>query len=538
MGANWGSNPKNNSNKFNMFLPYYFLFGGKVGGKVEKICSTFPTWFVLRLFKFLNQIKYITRRKVETMKVKTDQEKEKINHIINLGINLDDDGRCEINNTNLKKLKPIPKGNRYREIILRDKRLMGFRARCNIGGSISFVYRYRPKELDLNGKPLEKLNITLGQWVDNSLPGNKYVKGMTPTVARQIAEDMKIKIAKKEDPYSILKAKKKGRSMISVFEEWISKRLDSANYKKKSQIDYKSRFNLYVKCGSKREDHKQLYKSNIDAFKSLREPIKDMTKNKYIAVHNAISKHSKYQANRVIEDLRLVEQYAIEIGVLEKRVCIFKEKELNKEVDRLDRSAPYTPLEMKRYKKAALKLIKIDRIKNLVSCFVLLAAAILGGRSKSMVYSLRWDQIDFKNKIIRFENTKNNEDITLDFDYRLGAILRILKGHRNTIHKKDKRYQYVFSSAKKEFKTKHIQDPRKTHRSIIEIAKLEYKCIHFLRHSWATNMYEATKDLLAVKEMGGWESLEAVKKYVDVNRKIRKQRLDAQRRYLANSHVA
>ena len=144
----------------------------------------------------------------------------------------------------------------------------------------------------------------------------------------------------------------------------------------------------------------------------------------------------------------------------------------------------------------------------------------------------------FKNNIIRFLDTKNNDTIILDFDYRFRAILRIMANHRKTLNHKDKRYQYVFPSLDKRFKNKFIKDPRKTHQSIIQRAKLPYKVIHFLRHSWATTFYEATKDLLAVKEMGGWKSIEAVQKYTQVSREQRKNRLIMQRKYMNKSHVA
>jgi hypothetical protein len=113
----------------------------------------------------------------------------KIDFIKKLGIEVDDEGRCNITNTELQKLKPMPQGNRYVEVVLRDKKLLGFRARCNGGGSVSYIVRYRPKELGSNGKRLEKQNITIGKWIDNSLPGNKGVMGMTPTVARTLAKE-------------------------------------------------------------------------------------------------------------------------------------------------------------------------------------------------------------------------------------------------------------------------------------------------------------------------------------------------------------
>ena len=42
-------------------------------------------------------------------------------------------------------------------------------------------------------------------------------------------------------------------------------------------------------------------------------------------------------------------------------------------------------------------------------------------------------------------STKNNEPIKLDYDYRLAAILRVMKHHQKTINHKDKRYKFNLS---------------------------------------------------------------------------------------------
>ena len=149
----------------------------------------------------------------------------KINFIKKLGIDVDDDGRVRLDVTVMKKLKPIPMGNWYKELIVRDKNLMGFRARVSPGGQRTFLFRYRPKGKDLDGSILNKQNITLGRWYDSSSPKEKDLVGITPTVARKLAEEMKMKIARKEDPYSIIKARRKGRTLISVYQDWIDKRL-------------------------------------------------------------------------------------------------------------------------------------------------------------------------------------------------------------------------------------------------------------------------------------------------------------------------
>ena len=97
--------------------------------------------------------------------------------------------------------------------------------------------------------------------------------------------------------------------------------------------------------------------------------------------------------------------------------------------------------------------------------------------------------------------------------------------HRKTINHRDKRFTYVFPTLSKKSKTKYLRDPRKTHSSIIKLAGLEYKCIHFLRHSWATNGYAATGDSMAIQELGGWKDHKSVEKYIKVSDKIKKQRI-------------
>ena len=82
----------------------------------------------------------------------------------------------------------------------------------------------------------------------------------------------------------------------------------------------------------------------------------------------------------------------------------------------------------------------------------------------------------------------------------------------------------------------HIKDPRKTHATIIKLAKLPYKCIHFLRHSWATIGYQITGDSKAMQELGGWTDHKSMEKYIKVSDEIKRQRINqiAKRR----SHVA
>ena len=83
----------------------------------------------------------------------------------------------------------------------------------------------------------------------------------------------------------------------------------------------------------------------------------------------------------------------------------------------------------------------------------LLAASIIGARSKDQVFSLRWDQINPAKQILKYQDTKNDEPMTLNYDYRFAAILRLMREYRKKINHRDKRRAYVFPAIKKEFKT-------------------------------------------------------------------------------------
>ena len=432
-------------------------------------------------------------------------------------IELDKDGRVRIDNQVMALLKPIPKGNYYKEKIIKDKNLMGFRARVSPGGQRAFIFRYRPKGKDEHGNYFEKVNKTLGPWYDKNDPKEKDLIGITPAVARKMAEEMKAKIVRGEDPNIVVVRRTRGKTMSDVSKLWIENRAKSY----KSYNNYLSIYNVYFKQKSKHPSHRNLYR--LPGMDIVNKAIVELTKDDFLNFHRSISKCSKTQANRVMEVIRLIEQYAEENGVIKKRVAHFKRKELNKEIGRLDREDPYSFSDLQKYRKAMLQLINKDPDKFRVPCFALRGACLIGARSKNQVFNLKWDQINLKTNKIKYIDTKNDDAMELFFDYRFKALLRVMLQHRRTINHRDKRFAYVFPTLSKKCKTKHLRDPRKTHSSIIKLAGLEYKCIHFLRHSWATNGYAATGDSMAIQELGGWKDHKSVEKYIKVSDEIKKK---------------
>ena len=466
-------------------------------------------------------------------------------------INANEQHRVKIAPDVLKLLKPTPdprdkKGAKYLEKTINDTDVIGFKAKANPSGSISFFYQYTPKGVDeektkaAKAKDPKAGNVKLNP-IKMHL-GNYYCdiqnrgKGITPALARKLAVEMRDAIKIGRDPSSIVAAQRKAKTVGLIYDEFIKVRLKSAAYKKKSQTDMISRNKVWVKLDSSGYKQTQVRQTHKGALSIGSRKMMDLTKDDYVRYHTAVTYAGKIQANRCIEDMRLVEKYALEKGYIKKTVCHFKKKELNKEIKRIETSDPYDLEQYKRFRKSALKIAKkFPRLR--VSCFALLACPNLGARSKSMLFSLPWDNVNMVNSEIKFHDTKNDETITLRFKSAMKAIFRVMLNIRHGINPRDARYKYVFPTQRKSSKKKHIQDPRKTFKLICADAKIPLKCIHFLRHTWATFVYEVTGDIYAVQELGGWKDIKSVVAYAKLVDRRKNKHIENVDKYM-NSHAS
>jgi len=462
---------------------------------------------------------------------------------------INDQQRVKIASDVLKLLKPIPdpkdkKGEKYLEKTINDTDVIGFKAKANPSGSISFFYQYTPKGIDEEKTKVAKAanpkakNVKLNP-IKMHL-GNYYVdiqsrgKGITPALARKLAVELRDAIKVGRDPTSIVAAQRKAKTVMQIYDEFIKVRLKSAAYQKKTQIDMLSRKKLWIDLNSSGYKQTQVRQLHKGALSLGTHKMVDLTKDHYVRYHTAVTYAGKTQANRCIEDLRLVEKYALEKGYIKKTVCHFKKKELNKETKRIEKEDPYSIDEYRKFRKSALKLAK-KHPKLKVSCFALLACPNLGARSKSMIFSLPWDNINMISNEVKFHNTKNSETITLKFRSSIKAIFRIMLNIRHGINPRDARYKYVFPTQRRISKKKHIQDPRKAFKLICADAQIPLKCIHFLRHTWATFFYEVTGDIYAVKEAGGWKDIKSLMPYVKLVDRRQNKNIENVDKYM-NSH--
>ena len=107
----------------------------------------------------------------------------------------------------------------------------------------------------------------------------------------------------------------------------------------------------------------------------------EITKDDLVAYHAAITKAGTYQANRVIEDLRLIFKWS-KGKYIKENVCVFTEQDLNKEYKRMDEKKPYSRREWRLLRIAAHKLAKKNS-RVFVACMGVLITLYKGRRYKN-----------------------------------------------------------------------------------------------------------------------------------------------------------
>ncbi|WP_279084249.1 site-specific integrase [Gilliamella apis] len=133
--------------------------------------------------------------------------------------------------------------------------------------------------------------------------------------------------------------------------------------------------------------------------------------------------------------------------------------------------------------------------------------ALLTGARRTEILSMTRDKIDFQNKITIVSNdiTKNGKARSLLLNEE---AIRLLQDRR-LINSK-----YVFVSSNGSM-LKDI-DRRAFNRAAKE-CNLEDFHFHELRHTWASWHVQNGTPLFTLQELGGWETLEMVKKYAHLN---------------------
>ncbi|EFV8174020.1 site-specific integrase, partial [Shigella flexneri] len=151
--------------------------------------------------------------------------------------------------------------------------------------------------------------------------------------------------------------------------------------------------------------------------------------------------------------------------------------------------------------------------------FPVVMFAITTGLRRSNVTDLEWSQVDLDKKMawMHPDETKAGNAIGVPLNETACQILRKQQG----LHKR-----WVFVHTKPAYRSdgtktaavrKMRTDSNKAWKGALKRAGISNFRFHDLRHTWASWLVQSGVSLLALKEMGGWETLEMVQRYAHLS---------------------
>lgn len=149
---------------------------------------------------------------------------------------------------------------------------------------------------------------------------------------------------------------------------------------------------------------------------------------------------------------------------------------------------------------------EVKRLMDAAPAFMkpVIMFALLTGLRQGNVLKLRWAHVNFKSETISIAASehKSKDHVVTPLSADALYLLREIYAGSSA--------SYVFVN---KFGNPLKEISNSTWKRITVAAKLEGLRFHDLRHNWATNHVEAGTDLLALKELGGWKTLEMVQRY-------------------------
>ncbi len=435
--------------------------------------------------------------------------------------------------------------DKYLPAHFKDSEVVGLRVIANRDGTKTFRFYYTPK-----GKG--ETSVTIGQYSDST--GKRFI---TVYVARKVARVLKSTkvlennaelIVKKELKKYNKEKKEKIHSFNSVALEFET-RIKSNRFRKKSKTNYISQLNCYVKKAPTSRGIAKMLRENSKVFKILDGPIGQIDKDSWFSIHSTVTEHrGKFAANRLIEFFRLVCNYAIEKRYIDEHFCHFKKDELNPEPKRINTIPIFNEAEQSKLDKQLVILSKIND-ESFVSCNAINVASRMPRRPQSEIFNLRFDQLSSDLSQAYYSQTKTDDQSTPIYEKAVPFLKKMRDWNREKFKGVGPRSNYFFPSMKfgqrlkfkrsiKKSKVPHLQRVDRTWKNALKLAKVRYRPLYMLRHSFAVKLYEETGDIELVRELLGHDAVETTLIYCKASKKRQQRRLNAiPRDFLSESIV-
>ena len=439
-------------------------------------------------------------------------------------------GRIKLTNTIIKKYlvrKYDAAKDKYLPTTANDSEKVGLKARANVGGSKSFYYKHDPKGKAANGKRFNSVYYHLGNFPE-----------MSVDAARSLVDDLKHAIKLGQDPKSVIEERRKSKTLLEVVEQWKEKDLyKSTRFAASTIKDTEQRLRNWIHLKAYKASTNKVIAANYSDLKIGFKKMVEITKSDLSAWHAAISKAGTYQANRTLDDMSIIFNWALEQKIIKENICQFKKSEKNEESDRLDDVDPYSLIEWRLIRKAAMKIVKKDS-RVFLAAMAILLYLYCGRRYKSEILNLKWSQIDWDANKVRLPKTKTGKSQFSINKMSRWVLRQLWKYNRENFKgKKAKTVKaaYLFPATKKS-KKPYIQDIRKTWVKVCKVARVRLEELVLLRHTWACLALIASNgNIKLVKDEGGWKTYKMVERYAKYNERHLQKQSEVIGSYLARA---
>ncbi len=138
------------------------------------------------------------------------------------------------------------------------------------------------------------------------------------------------------------------------------------------------------------------------------------------------------------------------------------------------------------------------------------------GMRRGEILNLRWDQVDFRARVIHLTRTKSARARTVSM---VEEVYQTLKRRKRETPKGQ---EFVFVNPRT---GKPITDVKNGLKAAYKRAGISVKGrpFHLLRHTWASHLVMGGCDLYTLMELGGWQSIDMVKRYAHLSKQYRQQ---------------
>lgn len=141
--------------------------------------------------------------------------------------------------------------------------------------------------------------------------------------------------------------------------------------------------------------------------------------------------------------------------------------------------------------------------------------ALATGLRRSNIINLEWQQIDMQRRVawVNPEDSKSNRAIGVALNDTACKVLRDQIGnHHKWVFVHTRAWHRPDSSLTPAIRKMRVDDNR-AWNSACKRAGIEDFRFHDLRHTWASWLIQSGVPLSVLQEMGGWESIEMVRRY-------------------------